>query len=267
MGEIESGPHAGAKEELAEAVERLECTIGGDLRVSAKHVLFDLAVVDFSAQVLEGAKATVLLCSSEVPRVSWAAVRQAFEATHDLFFLLELCPDRLQAGAQVYVGALHGIAVTRGKLDRAAFQAKIEGDEPLAQPGFREFVRQEAEEIEGLSVGSRSAILEALEHRLEGGDRHWSGLPRRQMTKKILDLPDARGLGAMLEAYYDALSVRAHPRLRIGDGISLDGGSVRVHLSPDEPDHTPCQIALACILTVEALLATHEYSAPSENAL
>ena len=112
-------------ERLAGGIRRLERLLR-TLRVSGKTVLYDLAVVDFSSQVLEAAKATILLQLSEVPRVSWTTARLSFEAMHDLFYLVELCPDRLEAGARVYVSALAAKAKSRGILDRAAREAEIE---------------------------------------------------------------------------------------------------------------------------------------------
>ena len=60
--------------------------------------------------------------------------------------------------------------------------------------------------------------LEAIEHRTRGGDRHWSGLPRKQMTDEIRKLRDGRGLGAILEPFpKDPLSDK---RLRMSVPVS-----------------------------------------------
>ena len=241
-------------ERLAGGICRLERLLR-TLRVSGKTVLYDLAVVDFSSQVLEAAKATILLQLSEVPRVSWTTARLSFEAMHDLFYLVQLCPDRLEAGARVYVSALAAKAKSRGILDRAAREAEIEAppDDP-GKPTLREFVREEAEDIETLSPGSKDAILKVLDDRLSGGDRHWSGLPRKQMTKRIRKELEGADLASMFEAYYDAISVSAHPRLRIGEAVSIDGTSVRIRSADDVPNDASSEIACACVQTVEKLL-------------
>ena len=242
---------------LASAIRSLE-RLMATVRVSGDELLFHLAVVDFSSQVLEAAKATLALRLSAVPRAAWATARLCFEAMHDLFYLLELCPDRLDAGARIYVAALHAKAQTRGKLDGAAAVADIEArPNETDNPGLREFVSAEAEEIERISPGSKDAILKALAVRLKGGERHWSGLPRLQMTKRIRDNLNSAETASMFEAYYDALSVNAHPRLRVGEAVHIETNPVRVRIVPDPDDDSMCEVAAASAQTVELLLKTH----------
>ena len=60
-------------------------------------------------------------------------------------------------------------------------------------------------------------------------------------------------LTKMWDAYYYALSVNAHPRLRIGDALRVDPEGIRI--LPDPPDDTACAIASA---SAETVLVGHE---------
>jgi hypothetical protein len=203
---------------------------------------------------MEASKAALVLQVSEYPRTAWTVARAAFEAMHDLVYLLVFSDSPLLAGARVYVGALDATARTRGALNRAAAAADL--DLPRQdEVALRSFVREEAQGIERISPGSEAAILAALEERLKGGQRHWSRLSRTDMNARIRKRYfEAKGLGPMLDAYYAALSVNAHPRLRIGQAVSIEGGAIRYRPAPDPPDATPCSIAVASIRMTEAVL-------------
>ena len=241
---------------LAGSIQELDSLLR-EVRVTSEDILFQLAAVDFAWQVLEAAKATLLLQLTAIPRTNWVTARLAFESMHDLFYLLELCPDRQTAGAKVYVGAMAARKEAHGKLQGVAATDE-RGAESEVQPGLRDFVRVQATEIEGIDPGAEDAIVQALEERLKGGDHHWSGLPRRQMTKRIRDKLDNPELTRMFDAYYYTLSVNAHPRLRIGDALRIEPGRIRI--VPDPPDDAACAIAFAAVQTVLQLLKEHVVS-------
>ena len=241
---------------LADTIRELDSLLR-DARVTSKEILFRLAVVDLASQVLEAAKATLMLQLTAVPRTNWTTARLAFESMHDLFYLLELCPERQAAGAKIYVGAMAA---------RREAYGKLQGVAPIDQrgaesgvPNLREVVRAAAREIEKTDPGAGEAVVHALEERLSrGGDRHWSGLPRRKMTKRIQNELNNPELTKMWDTYYYALSVNAHPRLRIGDALRVDPEGIRI--LPDPPDDTACAIASASAVTVLHLLKKHGIS-------
>ena len=78
---------------LASAIEELDSLVR-EMTYSNREILFQIATVDFAFQVLEAAKATLLLQLTAVPRTNWATARLAFESVHDLFYLMNL-PDSL----------------------------------------------------------------------------------------------------------------------------------------------------------------------------
>ena len=234
---------------LASAIEELDSLVR-EMTFTNREILFQIATVDFAFQVLEAAKATLLLQLTAVPRTNWATARLAFESVHDLFYLMNLCPDRQAAGAKIYVGAM--IARKRAH-DRLRGLAEIQEEDVESEvPGLRDYVRAQAKEIEEIDPGAEEAIVRALEERLRGGDHHWSGLPRRQMTKRIRDELHNRELAEMFEAYYYVLSVKAHPSLRIGDAVRLERGHLRI--IPDPPDDATCGVACAAVQTAVQLL-------------
>ena len=75
------------------------------------------------------------------------------------------------------------------------------------------------------------------------------------MTKQIKTKLDDLELAAMWDAYYYALSVKAHPTLRIGDAIRIEPG--RFEYTSDTPDDTPCDVASAAVQTALRLLEKH----------
>ena len=175
---------------------------------------------------------------------------------HDLFYLLELCPDRGAAGAKIYVGAMAARKRAQGKLRGA--RVMEERNATSEEPSLREFVRAEAKRIEEVDPGAGRAMLRALEETLDSGEHHWSGLPRRKMTKLIRERLDDAELAAGWDASYYALSLHAHPKLRLGDAIRIGPG--RFEYVPDTPDDTACHVAFRAVETVLLLLEEHVVS-------
>ena len=126
---------------LASAIEELDSLVR-EMTFTNREILFQIATVDFAFQVLEAAKATLLLQLTAVPRTNWATARLAFESVHDLFYLMNLCPDRQAAGAKIYVGAM--IARKRAH-DRLRGLAEIQEEDVESEvPGLRDYVRAQA---------------------------------------------------------------------------------------------------------------------------
>ena len=83
-------------------------------------------------------------------------------------------------------------------------------------------------------------------------------MARRKMTKLIRNnLGDAE-LAAGWHACYCALSLHAHPQLRLGDAIRMGPG--RFEYVPDVPDDTACHVAAAAVKTALLLLKKHMVS-------
>ena len=101
--------------DLAGSIQELDSLLRG-VRVTSAGILCQVATLDLALQVLEAAKATLLLRLTAVPRTTWTTARLAFESMHDLFYLLELCPDRQAAGAKIYVGAMAARKQAEGRL-------------------------------------------------------------------------------------------------------------------------------------------------------
>ncbi len=237
---------------LTGSIRELDALLRGE-RVTGDGILCQVAKLDLASQVLEAARATLLLQLSDVPRTNWTTARLAFEAMHDLFYLLELCPDRQAAGAKIYVGAVFARKRAEGRLQGIPVIEQRNAENEA--PSLRGFVRAEATRIAEIDPGAEQPIMRALEERLKGGDHHWSGLPRRQMTKSIRDKLDDPQLAAGWDAAYYGLSVHAHPKLRIGDAIKIEPG--RFENTPDTLDDTPCDVASAAAQTVSWLLKRH----------
>lgn len=251
-------PSSELRSRLADSIQELDSHLR-EMRVSSEDILCQVATLDLALQVLEAAKATLLLRLSAVPRTNWTTARFAFEAMHDLFYLLELCPDRGAAGAKIYVGAMVARKRAEGRL-RGVPGMGGEGNATSEEPSLREFVRTEAKRIEEIDPGAEQAILLALEEMLDSGEHHWSGLARRKMTKRILERLADTELAARWDAYYYALSLHAHPKLRLGDAIRIGPG--RFEYLPDTPDETACHVAFAAVETVLLLVEKHGSPVP-----
>lgn len=113
----------------------------------------------------------------------------------------------------------------------------------------------------GFEHGSK--LRQAVDDCLKGGDRHWTGLTRMEMIARIQQRMKNRELGAMLRAYWSALSARAHPRARLGERVHLIDGGIRIVLDPDFSDEAPAAVAEASARTAATLLRKH--LTPSTN--
>ena len=79
---------------LASAIEELDSLVR-EMTFTNREILFQIATVDFAFQVLEAAKATLLLQLTAVPRTNWATARLAFESVprkHREWHVLKTCP-------------------------------------------------------------------------------------------------------------------------------------------------------------------------------
>ena len=237
---------------LAGFIEELDSVLR-EMRVGSENILYQVARLDLALQVLEAAKATLLLRLSTVPRTNWTTARFAFESMHDLFYLLKLCPDRRAVGAKIYVGAMVGRKRAKGRLRR--IRATREGNATKQDPSLREFIRAEAKRIEEIDPGAEQAICQALKETLASGEHHWSGMARRQMTKLIREKLDDPELAAGWDASYYALSLHAHPKFRLDDAIRI--GPAGFEYSPDTPDDTACYAASVAVQTTLLLLGEH----------
>lgn len=255
MNDASEGTQSDPFPDLVGAIQELDSLLH-EMTISCEDILCQVATLDLAVQVLEAAKATLVLRLSDVPRTNWTTARFAFESMHDLFYLLELCPDRGAAGAKIYVGAMAARKRAEGKL-RGVLGMR-EGNAIGAGPSLREFIRAEAKRVEEIDPGAEQAILQALKDRLDSGEHHWSGLPRRQMTKLIQDKLGNPELAAGWDASYYALSLHAHPKFRLGDAIQI--GPQRFEYVPDTPDDTACNVAVGAVRTVLWLLKKHMLS-------
>lgn len=250
--------------DLQAAVGELRAAIGAS-RVKSPTLLRDVAALDFSAQVLGAAEATLVLDASHVPDMAYVAARFAFEACTDLMYLLRAVPDSNAAAARAYVAAHFALRESVGML-RTSGEAIGEDPGPIP-PALRKQLEQDAIDIEPLSPGAGDLLRQALRDREAGGHWHWSGLRRGEVISAVWQADQNEELGKMLRAYSGTLALRAHPRVRLGERVHLTPRGFTIELTPRTRDPGAVSIADAAC-RVSALLIgeqLHDVSIASDQ--
>lgn len=230
---------------LGESLQRLEGVIGA-FQVRGSHLIPDLVVLGLGRDIFENGNGTHILARSDVPRAGNACARSALEGALDLLFLSTRSDDTYDVwGARARVGEL---------LDReraaelASRVGPAVGDEPLEDAiefDAAAMIHDEAAAWESYAVGKGTILLKALEDVREDRRKrrwHWTGYRRTELPRRIYDggEPDSHEFVAVVESWYNLLSIEAHPAPRIfADQVEMGReGTIQVKVTPEsEDDH------------------------------
>lgn len=260
--------------ELERAVGELESMLR-QVTARGRFLVPDLAIIGLGREVLQQAKATLILATSDVPSAAFSTARGAFEAAQDILLVAVRLSDGYElTGARILAADL----LTREKIGRDYGESlrQLGGQERSGIPieggiSAEEALRQWGALWDHARPGSSDLIREAAEGfkaRLQSRRRfppHWSGLTRRGITKALQEHVDElagsggfRSFGDSQYGVFSILSSMTHPWPRFNtEFLSLRQGKIRIDITPRDPSNRPLlpgmAAAFACFTATLAM--------------
>lgn len=246
--------------------QELQSAIDG-LKLRPRFLIPDVALALLAGQVKVHADATASLCEGQLVTAAFPVARAAVEAMEDSIFLGLVDSDDTYAlrGAKAAVGAELALDEVHQKMAQAS--SAIGREESRARPANRTTDAVKQFTTEWLPHHPDAADLlkqarQSLEDTRANGHRHWSGLDRHTVHRRVAGLLQDGSLGPVLETVYSALTARSHAGLH-APVIALQQDGVQLTLGKDNDQDRislTASIQIALLGTLKALQDRHSPS-------